>query len=201
MESIIVDLNGALLQPRPFDEAHKRWFELMGVLLADEKIKELAFQDDWFDMVDDVMDRFLGDAGREYKTTMARTLFGMVVVGEIRDSDLVEEFAEYLYELKKRYEICLVTTVPDPEPILEKLNISDLFNVVYKSSLDKRPDKVALVKRFLDEHDPKYYIGYGDKDLNGIGDLGIKTVSVSWIKKGLSGDYDAETVKELVSLL
>jgi len=201
MESIIVDLNGALLQSRPFDEAHKRWFGLMANLLEDDKVKGYANQDDWFDMVDDVMDRFLGDAGKDYKTAMARMLYGMIVVGEIRDSDLVEEFAEYLYDLKKRYKICLVTTVPDPEPILEKLNISDLFNVVYKNPIDGRPDKLELIKKFLEEHDSKFYIGLGDKDLKGIGQLGIKTVSVSWIKKGEPGDYDAETVKELVSLI
>jgi hypothetical protein len=42
---IIIDFNGALLRPRPFDEAHKTWFKLFSVLLEDDSVNEWAFKE------------------------------------------------------------------------------------------------------------------------------------------------------------
>jgi hypothetical protein len=32
---VAIDFNGAILKPRPFDEAHKKWFRLFSLLLGD----------------------------------------------------------------------------------------------------------------------------------------------------------------------
>tara|TARA_Y100000310_G_scaffold340233_1_gene435301 strand:+ start:94 stop:207 length:114 start_codon:yes stop_codon:yes gene_type:complete len=35
---LAIDLDGALMYSRPFEQAHKEWFRLMAVLLNDDSI-------------------------------------------------------------------------------------------------------------------------------------------------------------------
>jgi len=52
---ITVDFDGALLQHRPFQQAHKDWFKVMATLLEDPSINEYAEIDDYFPKVHEVM--------------------------------------------------------------------------------------------------------------------------------------------------
>ena len=151
---IAVDFDGALLQSRPFSEAHKRWFYVMSVLLKDDSINEYAGLDDYFDKVHEVMERYLGDVDYETMVKFARNLFSMATITEVRKDDLVGDFADYLKGLKGKYRLALITSAPESsvEPILHKVGCSDLFDILYKSPMGRHPNKRELFEEFIKEH-------------------------------------------------
>jgi len=202
---IAVDFDGALLRSRPFNEAHKRWFYVMSVLLKDNSINQYAGLDNYFDKVHEVMERYLGDVDHETRVRFARNLFSMATIAEVTKDDLVEDFAEYLRRLKGKYRLALITSAPESsvEPILHKIRCSDLFDILYKSPMEKHPNKRELFEEFIKEHGKlAYYIGNGDKDIISCKELRIPAISVSWVSQGeVKGDYDIQTVPELEAII
>ncbi len=202
---IIVDFDGALLQSRPFDRAHKIWFYVMSILLKDDSINEYAVLENYFDKVHKVMQRYLGDIDYETRVKFARNLFSMATIAEVTKEDLVKDFSDYLRSLKPKYKLALITSAPEAsvEPILHKIGCPDLFDIVYKSPMEKHPSKRGLFEDFIKAHGkPLYYIGHGDKDITMCKELGIPTISVNWVSQGkLKGDYDIQTVQELKSII
>lgn len=202
---IAVDFNGALLRPRPFDEAHKKWFHVMSLLLKDKSVNEYAGLENYFDKVHEVMKRYLGNVESETRVMFARNLFSMATIAEVKKGDLIKDFADYLREVKKKYRLALITSAPEAsvEPILQKIGCSDLFDILYKSPMGKHPNKKELFEEFVKEYGkPEYYIGKGDKDIVSCRELGISTISVNWVSRGeLKGDYDVKSVKELEKII
>ncbi|MBI2661897.1 HAD family hydrolase [Candidatus Woesearchaeota archaeon] len=202
---IAVDFDGALLQSRPFNEAHKRWFYVMSVLLKDDSINQYASLDNYFGKVHEIMKRYLGDVDQETRVKFARNLFSMVTIAEVTEEDLVDDFADYLRRLKRKYRLALITSAPESsvEPILHKVGCSDLFDILYKSPMGKHPNKRELFEEFIKEHRrPAYYIGNGDKDITSCKALGIPAISVNWISQGkVKGDYDIQVVSELEAII
>ena len=206
MNSILaIDLDGALLKSRPFEEAHKKWFEVMAMLLKDQSISKYGEIDDYFPKVHEVMKRYLGDVDHETRVKFARNLFSMATIAEVTKNDLVEGFADYLSRIKDKYQLALITTAPEysVNPILQKVGCSDLFYIVYKSPMDKHPNKKELFEKLIKENGiPKFYIGNGDKDITSCRELGIPTISVNWVSKSeVKGDYNVDTVEELGKIL
>lgn len=202
---IAVDFNGALLQSRPFDEAHKKWFYVMSILLKDDSINEYAILENYFDKVHEVMQRYLGDVSHETRVKFARNLFSMVTIAEITKDDLIKDFSDYLQNSKIKYQLALITSAPETsvEPILHKIGCSNLFDIIYKSPMEKHPNKRELFEEFIKLHGkPAYYIGNGDKDITSCKELGIPTISVNWVSQGkVKGDYDISTVQELQNII
>ncbi|MBI5871960.1 HAD family hydrolase [archaeon] len=202
---IAIDLDGALLQSRPFDEAHKKWFYVMSILLKDHSINEYAGLDKYFDKVHEVMKRYLGDVDHETRVKFARNLFSMATIAEVTKNDLVEDFADYLRGLKGKYRLALITSAPETsvEPILHKVGCSGLFDILYKSPMGRHPDKRELFEEFIKEHGkPVYYIGNGDKDITSCKELGIPAISVNWVSQGkVKGDYNIQSVPELEAII
>lgn len=202
---ILVDFAGALLQSRPFDEAHKRGFYVMSVLLKDDSIKEYADLENYFDKVHEVMELYLGNVNHETRVRFARNLFSMTTIAEVTKDDLVGDFADYLRGLKGKYRLALITSAPETsvEPILHKVGCSDLFDILYKSPMERHPNKRELFEEFIKEHGkPNYYVGNGDKDITSCKELGIPSISVNWVSQGeVKGDYDVNTVKELKEII
>ncbi|MFW6027124.1 MAG: HAD family hydrolase [Candidatus Woesearchaeota archaeon] len=200
-----VDFDGALLQSRPFDEAHKRWFHVMSILLKDDSINKYAGLENYFDKVHEVMERYFGDVDNETRVKFARNLFSMVTTAEVTKDDLVGDFADYLRGLKEKYKLALITSAPESsvEPILHKVGCSGLFDILYKSPMGRHPNKRELFEEFIKKYGkPAYYIGNGDKDIASCKELGIPTISVSWVSLGkLKGNYDIRKVSELEAII
>lgn len=118
---------------------------------------------------------------------------------------MIEDFADYLRGLKKRYRLTLITSAPEAsvEPILHKVGCSDLFDILYKSPMGKHPNKRELFEGFIKEYGKSaYYIGNGDKDITSCKELGIPAISVNWVSQGeVKGDYDIQMVPELKAII
>lgn len=202
---IVVDFNGALLKSRPFDEAHKSWFKLFSILLEDDSVNAWSFKENYFEGVHRCMERYLGGNDKEAQILFARQTYAMCLVAETRQEDLVKEFADYLRTLNERYNLVLLTSAPQEAilPMLRKLECIDLFEIIYPSASKNHPDKISLFNEFMLKYEkPLFYIGLGDKDLGELKEIGIKTISVNWAKKGVfKGDYDIDDVSELNGLL
>ncbi len=202
---IAVDLDGALLKSRPFNEAHKRWFYVMSILLKDDSINQYASLVNYFGKVHEVMQRYLGNVNHETRVKFARNLFSMATIAEVTKDDLVGDFANYLRELKVKYKLALITSAPEAsvEPILHKVCCSDLFDILYKSPMGKHPNKRELFGEFIKKYGkPRYYIGDGDKDITSCKELGIPSISVNWVSQAeVKGDYDVQSIKELEAII
>jgi len=202
---LVIDLKEALVKPRPFIDAHKRWFKLFSVLLEDDSINDWAQKDNYFEGVHAVMKLYLKDSDKEFQTIFARQMFSMVLVAEISPDDLVKEFADYLRTIKDRYTLALITTVPENSiiPLLNKLGCGDIFELIYPSLNKNLPDKKTLFVDFIQKYDiPLFYVGYGDKLLGELKELDINTISVNWVSKGtFRGDYEVDSVEELKHIL
>ena len=100
------------------------------------------------------MDRYLGNVDHKTRVHFARNLYAMATVAEATQDDLVKEFATYLRKIKDKYTLALITSAPEEAvaPILEKVGCGDLFDIVYKSPMDRHPDKRELFKGFIDNH-------------------------------------------------
>ncbi|MFH1211421.1 MAG: hypothetical protein V1659_00655 [Candidatus Woesearchaeota archaeon] len=202
---LAIDFDGALFYSRPFREAHKKWFELMASLLHDESVKEYAFREDYFRYVHEVMRRYVGNVDENSLNFFARGIYAMATLAEVRQEDLVKEFAAYLESIKNSFTLALVTTAPAScvDPILQKIGCAGLFDIVCKSPMAEQPDKKRLLQQFIAEHGkPRAYIGEGDKDIATCRELGIPTISAGWVNQGkIIGDYNADTVSELESII
>ncbi len=199
--AIIIDLNGALIKQRPFDIAHKEWFRVMAELIRDHSINEFAFKEDYFKDVQEIMKKYLGDIDIKTRNAFARNIYSMMVVESIKKWDLVEDFAEYLHNIKKRFSIVLITSAPTAaiNGILEKINCTDLFDIVSASPMEEVPSKKELIELFIKKHGkPLFYIGQGDKDILTCKEFGIKTIVVDWAKPAEhKGNFEAHNVDEL----
>jgi phosphoglycolate phosphatase-like HAD superfamily hydrolase len=202
---LAIDFNGALLKPRPFLEAHKNWFQTMANLLEDDSVNEYSGLDNYFGKVHEVMKRYLGDVPKETRTAFARNLFSMSTIAEVTTDDLVADFATYLRGVKDKYTLALITSAPasSVDPILSKIGCSDLFDIIYKSPMDKHPNKKELFSELVRDHGkPAYYIGHGDKDIATCTKLGIPSISVNWVSTGTQkGNYDVQNISELQKIL
>jgi FMN phosphatase YigB (HAD superfamily) len=206
MQKILaIDFDGALLKHRAFKKAHLKWFKVMGVLLNDPSVNKYANLENYFEKVHVVMKRYLGEVSHEVRVKFARVIYSMSLIAEVQQKDVVTSFVKYLKTLKKRYKLALITTAPEDsvEPMLEKLKLNKLFDIIYKSPIDRHPDKKQLFKEFIKKYSkPLFYIGNGDKDILNCKKAGIKTISVNWVSKGkYKGDFDVKTVKELSKII
>ncbi|MFA5796732.1 MAG: HAD family hydrolase [Candidatus Woesearchaeota archaeon] len=202
---LIIDLDGALVKSRPFDMAHQEWFRIMAELLRDQTITQHAFKENYYEQVHHVMKQYLGDISESSRNMFARNMYGMCLVEIIKKWDVYEPFAEYLHAIKKKYLLILITTTPAiaVDALLEKIHCKDLFDVIIKGPLDKEPHKKELFELFLKKYGkPEFYIGKGDKSIEVCKDLGIKTITVSWIAEGThKGNFEAKTVEDVEKIL
>jgi len=202
---LTVDLEGALLKSRPFDKAHKDWFKIFSTLLKDENINKFAEKKDYYKHVYDIMKRYLGRVPEKTQNYYARSLYSMCIVAEIREEDIVFEFAKLLNQIKDKYTLALITTAPEPsvKGMLEKFPLLKFFDIVFASPIEREPNKKILFEEFIEKYEkPLYYIGDGDKTMDTCKVLNIKTITVNWIRKSnFKGDFSINTVDELKLIL
>lgn len=205
---VSLDLNGVLLNPRPFEQAHQKWFEFFSLVLKDPVIKDYASLDNYFDKVHEIMRLYIGDVSEESLNLHARNLYSTMVVAEASGKDVVKGMPELLRSTKDQrpdVNFAIITSSPDgtAQSLLEKVNCLDLFHFIYESPPSDVPNKSAVLKSFVDEFGvPQLYIGAGNQDLDLYERLGCQTISCGFTNKNKrKGNFHASTVNDLKSLL
>ena len=159
---LAIDLGGTVISNKPADLAHFRWFKVMSILLSDPKVEKMAGKEDYFKDLYKVMERFVGlkadtSENKEILSSWARSLFAFMTIGEVKKLGkkcLFSDFADYLKELKKNFQLALITTQPQDSVvlILSILGLDDMFDYIYESSFYEEPDKYLVFKRFISEN-------------------------------------------------
>jgi len=206
---IAVDLNGALMRSRPFDEAHRNWFNFYAEELNNPKVAaygKLKDVKDWLPKVDEVMKLALGEnSDKAARMQTARGLFAGLTIDAVREDDVFQDFKEYLIQLEGKYSLALITSLPSEAAvrILEKVGCRELFQFVYGTQANQTPNKKGVIKSFIEHwRKPEWYIGRGDEDIITCRQLSIKTISVNWAGNGqFRGDYEISYVNELEAIL
>lgn len=197
---LAIDFGGTLISNKAADMAHYEWFKIMSIMLNDPKIKKLAGTENYFDDVIKVMERYTGlkakdKEDQEVLGRWARSLFSFMSIGaskKLGKSILYQDFADYLKELKKRFELALITTQPQDsvKPMLAAVGCDNLFDYVYESSFYEKPDKYTVLKRFISENGkPLLYIGNSKNDVDSCEKAGVPVIITTWDKESLPVGY------------
>ena len=209
------DFDGSVIRSVASDKAHYEWFKVMSVLLKDSKIKKLAGKKDYFPDVYRLMERYTGLSQknafeREVSTRIARNLYQLAMLGpanKYKKKLLFKDVAKLILQLKKKYKVALITTVPGDIvlPMLKLIKF-DKFDIVHTTPIDEKPSKLTALKRFSRKYKkPILYIGNSAEDINACKKLKIKSVLAKWGKydkeAASKADYTAKNAAELKKII
>ncbi|MBW2973400.1 HAD hydrolase-like protein [Candidatus Woesearchaeota archaeon] len=194
------DFDGSIIRSIASDKAHFEWFKVMSVLLKDPKVKRLAGKKDYFPDVYRLMERYTGLSKknafeRGISTRIARNLYQLAMLGpanKYKKKLLFKDVAKVVLQLKKKYKVALITTVPGDIvlPMLRLIKF-DKFDIVHTTPIDEKPSKFTALKRFSRKYKkPALYIGNSAEDIDACKKLKIKSVLAKW------GKYDKEAVSK-----
>lgn len=213
---IAFDFDGTIISSKASDQAHARWYELLGFLLGKRKIVKLAGNKNYFKDVIKLMELVTGmnadnPKERALMIRLARNLYQLLVLvasRKYRKKLLIEGIKKLIEELKTAYVVALVTTTPEDImlPLLRMLELDGLFDIVFLQPLSEMPDKHRLLKEFAKKHKkPELFVGNSLPDMLACRALGIKAILVTWDyydKEALKiARYKAGTVPELRELI
>jgi len=209
------DFDGSVIRSIASDAAHYEWFKVLSVLLKDPKIKKLATKKDYFPDVYRLMEKYTGLSRKntfekEVSTRLARNLYQLAMLGpanKYKKKLLFKDVAKAILQLKKKYKVALITTVPGDIvlPMLKLINF-DKFDIVHTTPINERPSKLNALKRFSKKYKkPELYIGNTIEDINACKKLKIRSVLVTWgkyDKKAVDkADYVAQNAEELKRII
>jgi phosphoglycolate phosphatase-like HAD superfamily hydrolase len=213
---IAFDLDGTIISSEASKKAHQKWFKVMGVLLEDASVEDLAGKDDYFPDVLNVMERLTGLRSSDgfNKSAMvkyARNFYQMLYIVELKKEGkeaFVPDMLDILIELKKDCRIALITTAPEGMvlPALDIVGIKTLFDYIYRSPLDKEPSKIEIMKKFVkDIGKPALYVGNEKGDGEACKELGVKFALAKWGKHdeeaGSLANFNLTSPKQLKGIL
>lgn len=192
------DFDGSVIRSIASDEAHYEWFKVMSVLLKDPKIKKLASKKDYFPDVYRLMEKYTGLSKKnafekEVSTRIARNLYQLAMFGPANKHKkklLFKNVAKLILQLKKKYQVALITTVSGDIvlPMLKLIKF-EKFDIVHTTPINERPSKLNALKKFSKKYKkPALYIGNTLEDAEACKKLKIKFVLAMW------GKYDKEAV-------
>jgi len=193
------DFDGSIIRSTASEEAHYEWFKVMSVLLRDSKVKKLAGKKDYFPDVFRLMEKYTGlkkanSSEKEILIKIARNLYQLAMLGPANKHKkklLFKDVAKLILNLKKKYNIALITTVPGDIvlPMLRLINF-EKFDITHTTPITEKPSKLNALKRFSRIHGkPILYIGDTKEDAEACKKLKIKFVLAMW------GKYDKQALK------
>ncbi len=163
---IATTLSGLFVKTDPWKNASSMWFEKAALQLHDNSVLEWIGKENYFDGVDEVMQRVYPGLTEEERTVKARELYFEVVCEYMVDHDVRnEEVIGYFDELKGKYRIALLTTNTQQAitTILPLVGLLDFFDIVEVSKVEEKDDKRVVFDRFIERYGkPMLYVG-GDR--------------------------------------
>jgi phosphoglycolate phosphatase-like HAD superfamily hydrolase len=168
---IATTFSGLFLSSEPWKNAHVQWFENAAKELNDDSVKEWAGRKNYFQGVDEVMERRFPDLSNGERTAKARELFFDAICNYISSKPnlLNEDIINYFFSLKEKYRLALITTNPKEaiEKILKHTKLANLFDIIEVSLITEKDDKTKVFDRFIEKNGlPELYIGSSEDALN-----------------------------------
>ena len=167
---ITMSFSGVIMKDIPWKKAHKVWFEHYAKKLNKPEIAEYTKKENWFDYVDEVMVIAQPKLDDILRTILARGKYFEIVCDIGCDDPTLEnkEVIEYLYSIKEKFSLGLITTTPQKtiDKILNVLGHEDLFDFIECSKLEEKDDKLLVFNRFIKKvGKPELYFGGERKEL------------------------------------
>ncbi len=167
---ITTSFSGVIMKNDPWEKAHKVWFEHYAKKLNKPEIAKYAKKENWFNFVDEVMEIAEPKLDETLRTIIAREKYFKIIcdLGCDNPNFKNKEIDEYLYSLKEKFSLGLITTTPQItiNKILSALKIENLFDYVECSRIEEKDDKVIVFKRFIEKNEkPILYFGGERKEI------------------------------------
>jgi phosphoglycolate phosphatase-like HAD superfamily hydrolase len=162
-------LSGLLIKSDAWNKAHILWYENAAKKLNDETIKKWIRKENYFEGVDEVMKRLYPSLSEEKRTKKARELFFNSVIENIQKTSSLRnsEVINYFCNLKKKYQLALITTNTSAalKKILAASSLKNFFDLIETSLPEEKDDKRKVFDRFIQKHGkPIIYLGGNRKD-------------------------------------
>lgn len=193
------------MNPDPWNNAHKIWFEEASIKLNDPSIKDLADREDYFKFVDDIMKRLYPQLSDEERTIKARKEYFLYVVKYIMenlDDSVRNDVVNYFMSIKDYFQLALITTNTKEalSQILEAAELTELFDIIEFSFPEEKDDKTKVFNRFIKNNKkPVLYIGRDRKASYDYCKLHkIKTIFANFdLEEDIKGVRSVHNLKEL----
>ena len=161
---ITMSFSGVIMKDTPWKKAHEVWFEHYAKKLNKPEIVSYAKKEDWFNYVDEIMVLLEPDKSDSERTIIAREKYFDIICDFGCDDPSLEnkETIAYLYSIKEKFSLGLITTTPQKtiEKILKVLGREKLFDFIECSLIEEKDDKLAVFKRYIEKNGkPKFFVG------------------------------------------
>ncbi|MFA5019626.1 MAG: HAD hydrolase-like protein [Candidatus Pacearchaeota archaeon] len=201
---IATTLSGLFVKNSPWDKAHVVWFHDASAKLKDDEVLNWIDKPNYFDGVDEVMNKLYPHLTNSDKTIKARETFFDSVCKYILQNPSVKnsDVITYFESIRRKYRIALITTNTKDatDKILKTLNMQRFFDIIECSKPEEKDNKRSVFDRFIEKYGkPEIYIGGGRRDsYDYCKEKGIKRVFANFE----SGEEieDVKTIHTLASL-
>jgi phosphoglycolate phosphatase-like HAD superfamily hydrolase len=168
-EILATNIDGLLIKHEAFIKPHELWFDRAISLTGNASFAEYKGRKDYFKGVDKVMKILMPQATEKERTEQARKWYQEDTITYIKFHPGVinTKTAEFFRKLKKKFVLALVTTNTEEyiNQILEASNLTNIYDIVFASSLKEKPDKASLFGRFVKKYGkPKFYIASNNRE-------------------------------------
>lgn len=166
---LATNLDGFLISHDAFIEPHKLWFDRAIALTKNPSFEKWKGTKDYWVGVDEAMKKILPEASEEARIKQAREWFQQDVIKYIRKNPEVinQNLIKVLKKAKNKFQLALITTNTKEytNQILEAAGLSDIYDIIFASSVSEKPSKALLFRTFVKKYGkPKFYIAARSKE-------------------------------------
>lgn len=168
MPIMALSLRGVLISPKPWKQAHLKWFQEMAKKLDDPSILD-DLGTNYFEKIDEVMSRLHPSLSQSEREIKARESYWELVCDIIRETPNAVDrtLVDFFLSLKPKYEIVLITSMTSrvAKQVLASASLLHVFDKIYASFQEEKENKKAVLNRFLEENGkPSIYFGSNSED-------------------------------------
>jgi len=185
---IAVSLSGVFIDKKHFSEPHEFGMKELAEKSGMPEVLKAVNSPDYFSKVEEALEVIYPGLSVGERIAKRRKIYlGRVLESIRKGEEISEEVLETFRNLKREYEIALVTTVTKRfcDEILKGLGLEKFFDYVFTSEETEKDDKKAVFDRMIGGiGKPEIYFSYSERDKKICKEMGIKFVgSLKELKK------------------
>ncbi|MBU1855159.1 MAG: HAD hydrolase-like protein, partial [Nanoarchaeota archaeon] len=145
---LATNIDGFLIDHSAFIEPHRIWFDRIILLTKDEGFNKWKGHPNYFQGVNESMEKIMPDASKEERTKKARDWYQEDVAHyiQIHPEVVNQKLAKVLKRLKEKFTLALITTNTEEHinKILKASNLYGIYDIIHASSSEEEPDKTKV---------------------------------------------------------